>query len=1327
MLATAHALQRQFELDAAPERLAVRTFHAGTPLLSHASSRVSIVTVACRKPEPGSHFPESPSSISSSHDPGVYRFEQIKLKESSGELSSSSGMMATSTKGWTPEKLVALGSRMQHVPRVSSVSSIKDSARLHEFIKEYEASGVPLIIEDWEKTPQWPGDKLFGVDWLLEHGDEMIAVRDCVTLRDKEVLFKEFIEKSRVIPEYAEEDEDERLYGKDAVCPKEWRDWLLQSTLPDFLKPDGSEDLLDLLPEPERVETLMCYYGVGDTFTAAHKDLCASSGHNLMCSAERGGSAFWFMTRSSDAARAASYFQKLGSELDHEIRVATPEEFAKAPFTVYVCEQRVGDLVLVPRRSCHQVVNHGGITAKMSWSRMTIEGLCTAFHHELPVYRRVCRSETYRVKLLVYRALLKYTGDLERMQEQLKANRSTVANAPYKMRAERASSVASQESSLTSLPSESEDCQETDVFAALAPEHKKLVKDVRTLLDIYNKILKEEHQGDYQCEMRTRRSLAPQNSTGCAVEPTDVGFPSIPAPAMLYHDGLTCDFCGADIFQSFFECRRCFNGEDNLIVCPGCYIEGRTCDCTIMTPTQQFPTDLLFEAQNRAQRLLNFGGYGKVVKALELSHLTVDDSVEHPGMFSAACQLLQVRISRRNMQSTYACRKGDQTRHNVPAAGAINCKKCHAARCFKHILKCGSYVADALMLQLSDGTHEEWHSKHTKTSKKVWAAKTVDALKAEEIGGPCDMRVALVLYAEKFTSCRPMCNKVKYGWYDTVFRLKPEKTSTSTSTVEGFKGAVLGEDGELTEDSTEVSSDENSVYRGPVQKHSRIKLRLNMKSLAPLRRTAPRSDVYALLDRLTKEDREKFYWRGPQMSAMASQFSTEPSSRARIVRPSRSDHARIAQPNLVVVRTRKGSRKRPPGVPADRFSSQRQHEQESHEELSSDEEQIYDVRKRLSPTVKVGPPIGQKRNTGKTREVPNPSRYQAEHRFQESRILENTIKDMSSINFDERVGSGSRVPSVDFIIANKYEASNPSKLRVSRRSATYGSKYSLTSKTKTVSDDQASYLSSPSLTEIMRILEKNEQDIRQSKQEKKEIMAEVEKLRKELAEVRGYQKELREMKVEITRLTKENSQIRRQLDARPAVNNDTVATPDTSVDGSPQLHRTPSNTSVPASFVNRKSTRPVSIVTYKKDNPASAVMSRIPNRPPSLPSRMDGVTPVTPSKDDRSRKRRLDMVVGDRSGTSTQEPIYLTETTSDSRDSPPPRQERTKHKSVLGGNVAKRRRCEDDEGEVGPSDLIHASLMPQTPSRANDCYDSDGDSVFIESELLQKKASRAYA
>jgi hypothetical protein len=137
-----------------------------------------------------------------------------------------------------------------------------------------------------------------------------------------------------------------------------------------------------------RVETLMCYLGIGDTFTPCHKDLCASFGHNLMCYAEVGASAFWFMTESSAAPLMAKHFQSLGQELDLESHTMSIEEFAAAPCDIYITEQKAGDLVLVPPRSCHQVVNHGSLTVKMSWSRMTIRSTQIALHHELPIYRR---------------------------------------------------------------------------------------------------------------------------------------------------------------------------------------------------------------------------------------------------------------------------------------------------------------------------------------------------------------------------------------------------------------------------------------------------------------------------------------------------------------------------------------------------------------------------------------------------------------------------------------------------------------------------------------------------------------------------------------------------------------------------------------------------------------------------------------------------------------------------------------------------------------------------------------------------------------------------
>lgn len=136
----------------------------------------------------------------------------------------------------------------------------------------------------------------------------------------------------------------------------------------------------------------MCYLGIGDTYTPCHKDLCASSGQNLMCYTEGNGSSFWFMTESSAAPEVSNYFHKLGQELDHENHVITLNQLSKAPFSVYVVEQKLGDLVLVPPRSCHQVVNYGGITLKTSWSRMTLKGLSIAYYHELPIYRRCART-----------------------------------------------------------------------------------------------------------------------------------------------------------------------------------------------------------------------------------------------------------------------------------------------------------------------------------------------------------------------------------------------------------------------------------------------------------------------------------------------------------------------------------------------------------------------------------------------------------------------------------------------------------------------------------------------------------------------------------------------------------------------------------------------------------------------------------------------------------------------------------------------------------------------------------------------------------------------
>lgn len=142
--------------------------------------------------------------------------------------------------------------------------------------------------------------------------------------------------------------------------------------------------------------------GIGDTYTVAHKDSSASTGFNLMVHAsstlnpddmmtlqdsgaelssilDNGeASAFWFLSSAEDSEHASRYLDaKWNSYIDFEAHYAMPNDFAEmgCPVShlklcshcgpiylirrslrqIYVCQQKLGDLVLVPRKSCHQV------------------------------------------------------------------------------------------------------------------------------------------------------------------------------------------------------------------------------------------------------------------------------------------------------------------------------------------------------------------------------------------------------------------------------------------------------------------------------------------------------------------------------------------------------------------------------------------------------------------------------------------------------------------------------------------------------------------------------------------------------------------------------------------------------------------------------------------------------------------------------------------------------------------------------------------------------------------------------------------------------------
>lgn len=100
------------------------------------------------------------------------------------------------------------------------------------------------------------------------------------------------------------------------------------------------------------------------------------------------------MTASDEWWQATRHLKnKLRTELDWEEKTLNFREIVSlgSAVTVYVCQQFEGDLLIVPRRSCYQVLNHGGLTIRTSWSRMSLASLEEAIQWECTMYRR-CTS-----------------------------------------------------------------------------------------------------------------------------------------------------------------------------------------------------------------------------------------------------------------------------------------------------------------------------------------------------------------------------------------------------------------------------------------------------------------------------------------------------------------------------------------------------------------------------------------------------------------------------------------------------------------------------------------------------------------------------------------------------------------------------------------------------------------------------------------------------------------------------------------------------------------------------------------------------------------------
>ena len=351
----------------------------------------------------------------------------------------------------------------------------------------------------------------------------------------------------------------QRLYLKDLDCPLEWRDALRKIIHPNLFylnenvtstgSSDGSlegtgvlsssdsalapaGDLMSSLPKEMRAENMMCYIGHEGTFTPAHREMCASVGHNIMVetsgsqSGEQPGRSIWFMTESKDREVVREYFlSMLGHEIEIEKHFAQINAWKKAPFEVYMVEQRAGDFIIIPPLAPHQVWNRGTRTMKVAWNRTTAETLGFALHEALPKARLVCRDEQYKNKAIIFHTLERYSQTLLDLERQQKITETTFLGLGQ------------------------------DIVRN-SPRARQLTSDFKTLFNLITEVLVDESFAHRE----KRVEFLPFDSC------------------------VTCSYCRSNIFNRFLTCKNCTRtlmdgSEDAYDVCMECYAMGRSCAC----------------------------------------------------------------------------------------------------------------------------------------------------------------------------------------------------------------------------------------------------------------------------------------------------------------------------------------------------------------------------------------------------------------------------------------------------------------------------------------------------------------------------------------------------------------------------------------------------------------------------------------------------------------------------------------------------------------------------------------------------------------------------
>jgi hypothetical protein len=311
------------------------------------------------------------------------------------------------------QNLLRLGKPFVEFPRYSilDVQRLTDTdgnpLPFAEWLQSRLHTGIPFVLADFDKLDTWPkanprdgSQPGFGIERLIDLSTKKnIPIRNCSTGRDLSFTLRKFADSARQSLQ-----EFQNLYARDLPCPPEWLEQCEQ-VLPTELQWSGRLDLFQWLPPCARSEVMMAYVGSEGSSSGFHRCFSSTVALNLLVEADD-RPIVCIGTDFDSQKKYDAFISARGVSPHLDWYNLNADEMLKADFPLYAYDQRVGDLVVFPPATAHQVWNPSTLCTKMVWNILHPLSLEVGFQNVQPSFNRLCHPDLARTNLSLACAMM---------------------------------------------------------------------------------------------------------------------------------------------------------------------------------------------------------------------------------------------------------------------------------------------------------------------------------------------------------------------------------------------------------------------------------------------------------------------------------------------------------------------------------------------------------------------------------------------------------------------------------------------------------------------------------------------------------------------------------------------------------------------------------------------------------------------------------------------------------------------------------------------------------------------------------------------------------